>query len=253
MKKQDSLSDLLKDLRSDPEGARTADLLDAHAEARAVYAELLSAHPALAGCVPSLLAAHRALVQAFAAGNKLLLCGNGGSFADALHLAAELLKSFERPRPLAPKDEARLRDLPLGKELVQHLEQGFPAVVLGTNPSFVSAILNDCEDPAVLFAQECRALGRAGDVLLGISTSGQARNVALAMTVGRAQGLATVALTGQTGGRLKDLADILIAAPMAHTPRVQEAHAILYHALAAGVEAHFFAGGTAKRRWRDHP
>jgi len=181
------------------------------------------------------------LVRCFRAGGTLFLCGNGGSMADALHISGELLKSYVRRRPLPERLRERLAAQPDGELLARNLEPGLRAVVLGANPSLASAVANDAPDRDVNLAQELLALARPGDVLLGISTSGNARNVIYAAQTARALGLTVIALTGEDGGRLAGLADVAIRVPARRTDRVQELHVQCYHALCEMLEIEFFA------------
>jgi len=181
------------------------------------------------------------LVHCFRAGGTLFLCGNGGSMADALHISGELAKSYVRRRPLPERLRERLAAQPDGELLTRNLEPGLRAVVLGANPSLASAVANDAPDRDVNLAQELLALARPGDVLLGISTSGNARNVIYAAQTARALGLTVIALTGEDGGRLATLADVAIRVPARRTDRVQELHVQCYHALCEMLEIEFFA------------
>ncbi|MGQ9629232.1 MAG: D-sedoheptulose-7-phosphate isomerase [bacterium] len=210
-----------------------------------VALEFLEDFPRLKSTLPDLLRAHSALVKCFDGGHTLFLCGNGGSFADCLHISGELLKSFERRRGLTdsgvpPDLMKRFRDLPFGLEIASHLERGLPAVVLGANGSLSSAVQNDNLLPNMNYAQELYALGREGDVLIGISTGGNAKNVLYAVTVAKAIGMITIGLTGEAGGTLGRVVDIALRAPGRTTRRIQEGHLPIYHALCAMVEAHYF-------------
>jgi D-sedoheptulose 7-phosphate isomerase len=202
---------------------------------------LLARHPELTPVAGDLRAAFEALVAVLERDGCLYLCGNGGSMADALHISAELLKPFTCPRPLDVDLQQRLAEAgPDGMLLGKTLQHGLRATVLGLNHSFCSALENDMDCQAVGYAQELLVLSRPGDALLGISTSGNARNVCYAAQVARAQGLTIVALTGEKGGRLAPLADIAIRAPATRTERVQEHHIRLYHCLCEMLETHFF-------------
>jgi D-sedoheptulose 7-phosphate isomerase len=170
----------------------------------------------------------------------LFLCGNGGSFADCLHISGEMLKSYERKRGLSPAERALFTDLPHGGLLADALERGFPVIVLGLNHSLRSAVENDIPVPNIGFAQELYALGRKDDVLLGISTSGNAKNIAYAVTTAKAIGMKTIGLTGQVGGHLAQHVDIAIRVPKTMTNRIQEQHQLVYHALCSIIEAHYF-------------
>ena len=165
----------------------------------------------LAECLPELAAAAEALISAYRAGRKAIFFGNGGSAADAQHLAAEFVGRYLRARD------------PL------------PALALNVNSSAVTAIGNDYGYDEV-FARQLEALAVPGDVAVGISTSGNSENVIRAVMRARQLGLSTVALTGSSGGQLRGLVDVLIAAPSEETPRIQECHILIGHALCDVVE-----------------
>jgi D-sedoheptulose 7-phosphate isomerase len=205
---------------------------------------LLDRYPPLGSCRASIEAAREALERCFANGGKLLLCGNGGSAADCEHIAAELLKGFERKRPL-PDDlrRALAAQGDDGAELGAKLQQGLPAISLVGHPSLATAAANDI-GPDLVFAQLVTALGMPGDVLLAISTSGRGRNLAAAALVARALGMATIALTGRGGGRLGGLCDVCIDAPGETVADVQEMHVPIYHYLCRAVEERFFPDGS---------
>jgi D-sedoheptulose 7-phosphate isomerase len=198
--------------------------------------------PELAAVTDALVAAYHSLVSVQERGACLYLCGNGGSMADALHISGELLKSYTLRRPLEPAFRARLADSgPDGPMLGRVLERGLRAVVLGLNHSLGSALENDVPEPAIGYAQELLVMARPGDALLGISTSGNARNVCYAAQVARALELPVLSLTGADGGKLASLAHIAIRAPFRRTDRVQEAHVSIYHCLCEMLELRFFA------------
>lgn len=201
---------------------------------------MLIRRPDLHTCVEELIDAHKALAESFARGGTLFTCGNGGSWADALHIAAELCKSFERRRPLDENYAATLRNLPFGEELAEHLEAGLRAVPLGLNGALKTAVENDCPLRDIAFAQELNVLMRPGDVLLALSTSGKAVNCRMAMSVAHAKGGRTIAMTGPHGGPMAEFADIVIRAPGDSTKVIQEAHATLWHTLCCLVEIRFF-------------
>ncbi len=197
-------------------------------------------HPGLAGVAPLLARAYEAIAESLVAGGTLYLCGNGGSHSDALHISGELLKAFALPRPVSPELAERLMAQPDGDELVQHLQTGLRTHVLGTNTALTTAVANDIPVSDIGYAQELYALARPGDVLLGISTSGRARNVRLAAQVAAAMGLTTLALTGRAPNPLADMVDVALAVPERETYRVQELHLALYHRLCLMLEARFF-------------
>ena len=184
----------------------------------------------------------RKLIAVFRAGGKLLLCGNGGSCADCDHIAGELVKGFLKKRPLpAPLQDKIGRALPEGgTALAQALQGGLPAISLAAHPALFTAFANDVS-AEYAFAQQVIAYGRPGDLLIGISTSGNARNVACAVATAKAVGLATIGLTGAKGGKLRELVDIAICVPANETMRIQELHLPVYHALCAQVEEALFA------------
>jgi len=152
------------------------------------------------------------LVERFSAGNKLLVCGNGGSAADAMHICAELVGRFFKER------------------------RALPAIALNTDPTVLTAWSNDYAYESV-FARQVEALAKPGDIVWGISTSGNSKNVVAALKTARERGASTIALTGQGGGAMAEYADVLLAVPLSVTPRVQEAHAVTYHIICEAVEA----------------
>jgi D-sedoheptulose 7-phosphate isomerase len=176
--------------------------------------ELVGRHPALAACRADIEAAFALLARTFAAGGKLLVCGNGGSAADAQHLAAEFVSRFEFDRP------------------------GLPSLSLATDTSMLTAIGNDYGYEK-LFRRQLEAQARAGDVFVGITTSGRSKNILAAFEACKPLGVTSVALAG-TGGELEDKADIVLRVPSAHTPRIQECHILIGHLLCAQVELAMF-------------
>jgi len=200
----------------------------------------LQRRPELDIVLPQIYDAYQALVDCFRNQLTLFTCGNGGSYSDALHIAGELMKSFERKRPVTETEREKLNALPSGVELAGALEAGFRAIPLGMNTSLTSALENDIPLRYLMFAQELYVLGNTGDVLLGISTSGNAKNVLMALTVAKLKGIKTIALTGQSGGKMGEFADIAIKVPASRTFLVQEFHLAIYHLLCAMVEATWF-------------
>lgn len=188
------------------------------------------------------LAAHRDVIQqAFVAlrdalrrGNKLLLCGNGGSAADADHWAGELLKGFKRARALPAADQAKLPPA-----LAAQLQGALPAIPLTGFTALATAFANDVA-PELVFAQLTWGLGQPGDVFIGLSTSGNAHNVCAAAEVARAKGLFVLGLTGSSGGKLAPLCDLALRVPATETYRVQEYHLPIYHCLSLMLEEEFF-------------
>ena len=211
------------------------------AEFEEILAGLIARQQKLEGILSEIRKAYREISLCFKRGGTLFLAGNGGSMADALHISAELLKSYARPRPLPKGVEKQLSEQPDGDLLRRNLQPGMRAVVLGANLSLSSAVANDMPDRDVNLAQELLALRRPGDVFWGISTSGKARNVCLAAQTARALGLPVIALTGQAGGKLAALADIALRVPAQETARVQELHIQVYHALCEMLETELIA------------
>lgn len=202
--------------------------------------DLLVRLPALKPLAGDLVHAYLEIVDCFSDGGILFLCGNGGSMADALHMSAELLKSYTRARRLPETFRARLVEQRDGELLARNLQSGLRTVVLGINPSLTSAVANDMPDSGMILAQELVALGRSGDVLLCLSTSGEARNVLYAAQTAHAMRMRVIALTGGDGGRLASLADVAICVPASRTDRIQECHEACYHTLCEMLEMAFF-------------
>jgi D-sedoheptulose 7-phosphate isomerase len=196
--------------------------------------ELVAGFPELERCKGDIERAFRAMAACFRAGGKMLLCGNGGSAADCEHWSAELMKGFLKKRPLAQEWKEKL-----GAELGEKLQGALPAIPLPAFGSLNSAFANDV-DPELAFAQGVWALGEQGDVLVAISTSGNAKNVLRAVEVARARGLVTVGLTGEGGGKLRRLAEICIRAPGREVHRIQQSHLPIYHCLCLMLEDEFF-------------
>lgn len=203
--------------------------------------ELIKRYPALECCKAEIEAARDTLIECYEKGGKLLLCGNGGSSADCDHIVGELMKGFLLKRPIDEETKARMKDASpdLSDKTLDSLQMGLPAISLTSISALNTAFSNDV-DPELIYAQSVFALGRAGDVLIAISTSGNAKNVAEAAKVARAIGMKVLALTGKDGGKLKDLSDVCIIAPECETYKIQEYHLPIYHYLCAAVEKHFF-------------
>jgi len=194
-------------------------------------------NPNLGSAVKDLIRAYMATNHCFETGKTLFLCGNGGSFADAFHISAELMKSFKQKRPILSYKRKWFEGLPYGEVVAKSLEEGLRAVVLGANHSLSSAVENDNPTRNMAFAQELYSLARQGDVLLGISTSGNAENVLYAAITAKALGLTVIALTGEKGGRIAEISDIAIKAPATETSHVQEMHGMIYHTLCEMLES----------------
>jgi D-sedoheptulose 7-phosphate isomerase len=208
--------------------------------------QLILREPRLASLKEAIWDVFSRIAACFSGGGKLLLCGNGGSACDCEHIAGELMKGFLLRRPLPEGERAALEALgAVGALLADKLQRGLPTVVLSGLPGLTTAFSNDV-DPEMAFAQQAFAYARPGDVLLCLSTSGNAKNVRLAAVAARARGAAVIGLTGRGGGQLAKHVDLLLDVPERETYRVQELHLPLYHALCAMVEADLFGEGESE-------
>ncbi len=203
---------------------------------------LFERYPVLQACEKELRSALDLLVASYQGGNKLLVCGNGGSAADSEHIVAELMKGFLKPRPISSAHTAQIEaaDKTEGMAIALRLQGALPAISLAAPVALTSAIANDV-DFEMIFAQQVYGLGRPGDVVLGISTSGNSRNVSNAVIVAKALGLRTLVLTGRSGGTLAPLADVSIKVPADEIAAIQELHLPVYHWLSTELEEIFFA------------
>ena len=202
--------------------------------------ELLERYPILAACEKDIASARDALIACYEKGGKVLLCGNGGSCADCDHIVGELMKGFLKRRPLSPEKKAEMNArYTVDGEILCALQAGLPAVSLPHIAGLNSAFCNDV-DPELIYAQSVLGLGKAGDVLIALSTSGNAKNVAAAVAVAKSLGMTVVGMTGAKGGRLREMADITVAVPECETFKVQELHLPIYHYLCANLEDRLF-------------
>jgi D-sedoheptulose 7-phosphate isomerase len=194
-------------------------------------------------CIPAIRAACEMLRETFAAGGKLLICGNGGSAADSEHIVGELMKGFQSKRPVSDtlRDKLMQHNSERGAYIADRLQGALPAIALSSHTALVTAISNDVAAD-MIFAQQVYGYGTAGDTLLGISTSGNAESVINALHVARTLGLHTMGLTGQSGGKMRELCDIAICVPFTDTAEIQERHLPIYHALCIMLEQEFFDG-----------
>lgn len=197
--------------------------------------------PELTPCREAIYQTAEILIKSYRNGGKLLIAGNGGSAADSDHIVGELGKGFCLKRELTDAQKEALGKA-YGEEgdyLASHLQQALPAISLPSLSALLTAVSNDNAGD-VYFAQEVLALGKKGDVFLGISTSGNSKNVVYAMEVAKTLGMKTIALTGNRESRLSRLADATIRVDQTETYRVQERHLPVYHALCLAVEQEFF-------------
>ncbi|MCQ2456617.1 MAG: SIS domain-containing protein [Clostridia bacterium] len=203
--------------------------------------ELYDRYPSLGECRKEIAQATEMLIDCYKNGGKLLLCGNGGSSADCEHISGELMKGFLSERKLRKekKDEMRSRCSSLGDDTLDSLQGALPAIPLSSLSALGTAFCNDAE-PKLVFAQGVFGLGKEGDVLICISTSGNSANVVEAAKVAKALCLKVISLTGRSGGKLKELSDVCICVPETETYKVQELHLPVYHKICADVEKAFF-------------
>lgn len=202
---------------------------------------LIDRYPKLIVCRETIQQAYDIMKASYAQGRKLLVCGNGGSASDSEHIVGELMKEFKLKREVY-KDQADAMkniDPELGAILAKHLQGALPAITLTGHSSLTTAFMND-SNPELIFAQQVNGYGKPNDVFLGISTSGNSRNVLFAAVAAKAKGLHTIGLTGQRDSRLKGLADICIQVPETETYKIQELHLPIYHCLCMMLEEHFF-------------
>ncbi len=195
---------------------------------------LIERRPELEVCKNDIQIACELLLKCFRNGNQVLLCGNGGSAADCEHIAGELVKRFSRPRPLSVDLSEKL-----GPDLAKNLHGALPALSLPSMVGFTTAFVND-DEPEYAFAQQVLAFGKPDDILLGVSTSGNSRNIVHAVKTANALGLHTIGLTGELGGELATECKLCIQAPATEVPRVQELHLPIYHTLCQVVEDTLF-------------
>ncbi|SFI74099.1 D-sedoheptulose 7-phosphate isomerase [Paenibacillus sp. UNC496MF] len=205
-----------------------------------VFNGLFAKYPDLEPCRESIRQAFEAMEASFRKGGKMLLAGNGGSAADCEHVVGELMKGFMSPRKLpASEREKMLIHGEEGQYIADRLQGALPAISLVSQSALATAYINDVAADMV-FAQQVYGYGRPEDTLVVFSTSGNSANVVRAVQVAKSLGLATIGLTGQGGGRLKELCDVTVRVPYAGTPDIQERHLPIYHVLCMMLEEAFF-------------
>ena len=203
---------------------------------------LVERYPSLETAKEDIIKAYLLMEECYENGGKLLVAGNGGSAADAEHIVGELMKGFKLPRkPEADFAEKLVEEnQELGAVLAENLQGALPAIALDGHPALSTAYMNDCE-PLLCFAQQVNGYGKSGDVFLGISTSGNSKNVLFAATTAHAKGMKVIGLTGAKDSKLKDMSDVCIKAPQTETYMIQELHLPIYHCLCLMLEDRFFA------------
>jgi D-sedoheptulose 7-phosphate isomerase len=202
---------------------------------------LIERYPKLSVCETQLEIAYQILESAYTNGRKLLVCGNGGSASDSEHIVGELMKEFKLKRKVYAGQAELMKsiDPEMGLILAENLQGALPAITLTGHSSLTTAFMNDSE-PELVFAQQVNGYGKADDVFLGISTSGNSRNVLYAAITAKSKGLKVLGLTGMKESKLKRLADVCICVPETETYKIQELHLPVYHCLCMMLEEHFF-------------
>lgn len=204
---------------------------------------LIKRYPVLEPIKQSIIDAYFVMEECYENGGKLLIAGNGGSAADSEHIAGELMKRFKSPRPVKKEfaDKLIAVDPVRGKQLAKNLECSLMAIPLVAHEALTTAYINDVDGLGV-FAQQLFGFGKEGDVFLGISTSGNSKNVIPATVVARAMGIKVIGLTGADGGELAKVSDVVVKAPEKETYMIQELHLPIYHCWCLMLETKFFSG-----------
>ncbi len=203
---------------------------------------LLERYPSLESAKDDVIAAYLLLEECYENGGKLLVAGNGGSAADAEHIVGELMKGFKMPRKpeIAFAEKLVAENKELGSILAENLQGALPAIALDGHLALSTAYMNDCE-PLLCFAQQVNGYGKTGDVFLGISTSGNSKNILFAATTAHAKGMKVIGLTGEKDSKLDDISDVCIKVPHTETYMIQELHLPIYHCLCLMLENKFFS------------
>lgn len=204
---------------------------------------LIERYPVLEKCREDIIKAYLVMEECYLRDGKLMIAGNGGSAADSEHIAGELMKRFKIARTVPDEFAEKLKsvDPVRGKNLAENLERGLMAIPLVAHEALTTAYINDVDGLGV-FAQQLYGFGRKGDVFLGISTSGNSRNVMSATVVARALGIKVIGLTGEKGGELAEVADVAVRVPSSETYMIQELHLPVYHCWCLMLEDKFFGG-----------
>ena len=201
---------------------------------------LTERYPSLEPTRQELIDAYLIMEESYSKGGKLLVAGNGGSAADSEHIVGELMKGFKMPRKASSEFAEKLKsvDEELGT-LAENLQGALPAIALDGHLALTTAYMNDCE-PLLCFAQQINGFGKPEDVFLGISTSGNSKNILYAATVAKAKGMKVIGLTGAKDSRMQDFSDICVKAPNTETYMIQELHLPIYHCWCLMLEDKFF-------------
>lgn len=203
--------------------------------------QLLKRYPSLKVVEAEIRNAYETIKNAYKNGGKLLLCGNGGSAADCDHIVGELMKSFKMKRPVSAEFAEKLEGMgQIGAELAPLLERALPAISLCEHNSLTTAYSND-RSPYAVFAQQLFGYGKAGDVLIALTTSGNSKNCLYAATLAKTMGISVITVTGSRGGKISELADVSIKLPETETYLVQELTLPIYHYICAELEKYFYS------------
>ena len=202
---------------------------------------LIMRYPHLECCKGNIIIAFEFIRDCYKNGGKLLVCGNGGSAADAEHIVGELMKGFKKARHLASIEVEKLVEIDslMGRTLADNLQGALPAIALDGHPALTTAYMNDCE-PIICFAQQVYGYGCKNDVLFAISTSGNSRNVLYAVVAAKAKGMVVIGLTGENDSKLSAMSDVCILVHSTETNQIQELHNPIYHCLCLMLEVYFF-------------
>ena len=202
---------------------------------------LIMRYPHLECCKGNIIIAFEFIRDCYKNGGKLLVCGNGGSAADAEHIVGELMKGFKKARHLASIEVEKLVEIDslMGRTLADNLQGALPAIALDGHPALTTAYMNDCE-PIICFAQQVYGYGCKNDVLFAISTSGNSRNVLYAVVAAKAKGMVVIGLTGENDSKLSAMSYVCIRVPSTETYQIQELHLPIYHCLCLMLEDYFF-------------
>jgi len=203
--------------------------------------DLIERYPDLAVCKEDIVSAFELMCRCYRGNGKVLICGNGGSASDSEHIVGELMKGFRSRRTLPSSFKDKISDLfpDEGEYISSHLQGALPAIALTSNSTLNTAFANDVAAD-MIFAQQVYGYGNKGDILIGLSTSGNSANVLKALQVARVKGLINIGLTGLSGGKMKDLCDLLIRVPRTSTHEIQELHLPVYHVVCMMLENEFF-------------
>jgi len=204
---------------------------------------LIERYPQLSVCKEDIKNAYHILETAYKNGRKLLVCGNGGSASDSEHIVGELMKEFKLKRKVYAGQAEALKEIDpeLGQVLADNLQGALPTISLTGHSSLQTAFMNDAI-PELVFAQQVNGFGKPGDIFLGISTSGNSKNVLYAAVNAKAKGLKVIGLTGAKDNKLMKFADVCIRVPETETYKIQELHLPVYHCLCLMLEEKFFGG-----------